>query len=156
MKSEVAQAAKLIQSALKVAFPGMRFSVRSKSYSGGNSVTVSWTNGPAVEAVEAIANKFEAGTFDGMTDMYNYNHDRKGPCAKFVFTSRTIDDSLSARVLADLKAKFSDKTPEGELMNIRYRILRNSDLCGGYAGIRSVDGFPGFAVIPAALASEVR
>lgn len=62
-----------IRADLKKYFPGIKFSVKSKTYAGGNSVYVSWTNGPTVKSVEEIINKYEGGSFDGMTDCYNYN-----------------------------------------------------------------------------------
>jgi len=43
----VAETAKLVRAALKAAFPGITFSVRSKSYSMGASISVRWTDGPA-------------------------------------------------------------------------------------------------------------
>lgn len=39
----VAEVAKLVRRSLNEAFPGVKFSVRSKSYSGGASIRVKWT-----------------------------------------------------------------------------------------------------------------
>lgn len=61
-------AAKNIRIHLKRAFPGVKFSVRS----GGNATRVGWTDGPTVADVEAITGMYEAGSFDSMTDCYNY------------------------------------------------------------------------------------
>lgn len=72
-KTSAAQAAANLRTELKAAFPGVKFSVKSSSYSGGNSVDVSWVDGPSDEAVEAIANNYQAGDFDGMDDCYHYN-----------------------------------------------------------------------------------
>lgn len=70
-----AETAKLIRQALKQAFPeyGSRFfGVRSKTYSGGASIRVNWTDGPTTEAVDAVVARFAGGGFDGMIDMaYN-------------------------------------------------------------------------------------
>jgi hypothetical protein len=65
-------AAKNIRIELKRAFPKVKFSVRSEYYSGGNSVDVDWTDGPTTKQVDAIINKYQEGSFDGMTDCYNY------------------------------------------------------------------------------------
>ena len=54
-----AESAKLIRAALKENFPGVKFSVRSKSYSGGGSARVSWTDGPPRKAVKAITQDFQ-------------------------------------------------------------------------------------------------
>jgi Large polyvalent protein associated domain 29 len=48
-----ADTAKLIRAALKKTFLRVKFSVRSKTYSGGASVTVHWTDGPTAKQVDA-------------------------------------------------------------------------------------------------------
>lgn len=69
------ETAKLIRKALKAAFPGQKFSVRSSSYAGGSSIRVNWTDGPTKRQVEAICGNFEGKGFDGMIDMqYYYSH----------------------------------------------------------------------------------
>lgn len=151
--SEVAQAAKLIRAELTKAFPGAKFSIRSESFSMGNAVRISWTDGPAFEAVDAIAQGFTSGSFDGMTDCYNYDRNRKGPTAKYVTCTRRTSDELRAKCVADLRAMFAVEPRDG-FETLAYRILRKADLGGGYAGVRSVDEFPGFEVISAATVSE--
>ena len=64
-----AETAKLARAALKCAFPGVKFSVRSKTYSGGASIDVGWTDGPTTKMVEAVAKQFQGGDFDGMIDL---------------------------------------------------------------------------------------
>lgn len=64
-----AETAKKIRRELKNKFPGVKFSVTSKSYSLGSSVYVSWSDGPGREEVCTVTNRFESSTFDGMTDM---------------------------------------------------------------------------------------
>ncbi len=64
-----ADTAKLVRAALKRSFPDTCFSVRSKTYSGGASINVSWTDGPACKLVERIAGQFAGGRFDGMIDI---------------------------------------------------------------------------------------
>jgi hypothetical protein len=68
-------AAENIRRELKRRFPGVKFSVTSESYAGGNSVDVRWTDGPTAKEVEAVANRHAAGSFDGMTDLYEYDRD---------------------------------------------------------------------------------
>lgn len=67
------QAAANIRAELKKAFPGIKFSVRSKLFSGGDSIDVNWTDGPLISQVEAIAGRYSAGSFDGMQDLYEYS-----------------------------------------------------------------------------------
>jgi hypothetical protein len=64
-----AATAKLVRAALKKAFPGIKFSVRSDVYSGGASIRVKWTDGPSNKAVKAVAGVYAGGGFDGMIDM---------------------------------------------------------------------------------------
>ena len=61
-----AETAKLVRTALRESFPGVKFSVRAKTYSGGASISVWWTDGPMRADVEAVARQFEAADFDGM------------------------------------------------------------------------------------------
>lgn len=63
-----AETAKFICAALKTAFPGVKFSVRSDTYSLGASIYVRWAGGPTETAVRAIVNPFQGSDFDGMTD----------------------------------------------------------------------------------------
>jgi len=51
--------AKLIRKELATAFPGVTFRVKTDRFSGGSSVDVFWTDGPASEKVESTAGKYE-------------------------------------------------------------------------------------------------
>lgn len=64
--------AKLMRSALKAKFPGIKFSVRGSKYSGGSSITVSWTDGPTEDLVNELVKAFAGSGFDGMSD-YKYS-----------------------------------------------------------------------------------
>ena len=55
----------LVRAALKKAFPGVKFSVRS-DYSG---IDVSWVDGPRCREVNEIIGQFSFGGFDGSIDM---------------------------------------------------------------------------------------
>ncbi len=70
-----AETAKLVRLALVKNFPSYKFSVRSKTYSGGASIDVSWTDGPTTEAVDKIVGVFEGARFDPMCDLkYGAEH----------------------------------------------------------------------------------
>jgi hypothetical protein len=69
----VSETSKLIRAALKKAFPGVKFSVRSSKYAGGASVNVDWVDGPCDKAVSLVTGQFSGGGFDGMIDL-KYNH----------------------------------------------------------------------------------
>lgn len=93
------RAAENIRRELKAAFPGVAFSVKTKSFSGGNDINISWTDGPTTEEVREITSKYKEGSFDGMVDMYNYHKDRDDLIggAEYVFENRHISDEACAR-----------------------------------------------------------
>jgi hypothetical protein len=64
--------AQLIRKALKVAFPGIKFSVTSDTFAGGSSVHVGYTDGPTWREVETITGQFKSGHFNSMEDIYEY------------------------------------------------------------------------------------
>lgn len=64
-----AATAKLVRLALKKAFPGAAFSVRSKTYAGGASIGIGWTDGPCGAAVETVSGPFSGAQFDGSIDL---------------------------------------------------------------------------------------
>ena len=91
-----------LKTELTRAFPGIRFSVKSESYSGGSSLRVSWQFGPTTAQVQPFADKYKEGSFDGMTDSYHHNHENVWPSvfggACHVFTSRTWPDDFYGEV----------------------------------------------------------
>lgn len=61
--------AKLLRKVLKAKFPRTKFSVKSKIYSGGASITVGWLDGPTAKLVESVTSAYAGGGFDGMIDL---------------------------------------------------------------------------------------
>lgn len=106
-------AARNIRRELKDQFPGVKFSVRSRGYSGGNDIRVAWTDGPTVTAVQSITNKYEEGSFDGMTDCYNYDNRNSWVevfgGTKYLFTERSYSDAHIQKALDNI-GKIDDKT----------------------------------------------
>lgn len=95
-------ASKNLKKELSLAFPSVKFSVRMPHH---GSITIYWVNGPTTKQVDAIADKYESGSFDGMTDSYSYDHSAYGDAvsavlgrSQYISTSR----SLSARFLRDV------------------------------------------------------
>lgn len=71
----VADTAKILRKRLKAEFPNVKFSVRSKSYAGGASISVNWTDGPLTADVASITNQYQGAGFDGMIDLkYQREH----------------------------------------------------------------------------------
>lgn len=101
-------AGKNIRIELKRAFPAVKFSVR-KDYYG--TLRVSWIDGPTVEAVEEITGKHEEGSFDGMTDCYEYNDNRLWPRvfggAKYIFATREYSPVAVAAAIDQVFVDYS-------------------------------------------------
>uniref|UniRef100_A0A6M3LPK1 Large polyvalent protein associated domain-containing protein n=1 Tax=viral metagenome TaxID=1070528 RepID=A0A6M3LPK1_9ZZZZ len=97
-----ATAAALIKKILKKEYPHIKFSVRSDNFSMGNSVDVSWTDGIPTSAIDGFLRQFEQGTFDGMTDCYNYDNTADRPQAKYVHSNRHISESIRLQAEKDL------------------------------------------------------
>lgn len=104
-------ASKEIKQTLRKIWPNVKFSVKSKSYSGGCSINVDWDMGPTSKQVEQIVNKYQYGSFDGMTDSYNYDSTlvmtqddqiKVLGGAKYVFCNRRIPQELQERIMRDI------------------------------------------------------
>ena len=158
----VADTAKLVRKALKANFPGVKFSVRSKSYSGGASIDVDWAFGPVPEEVEKVAGRYAGADFDGMQDLMTY-HDEEGVDengkmqrvhygADFIFCHRgygkTWEDNskfweVYLKDLAELLG-LTNWDPDARvhtngtlrLRELGYQILNRSPLPNGYQGVK--------------------
>lgn len=79
---------------------GIKARVRASSYAGGSSVNVKILDDvlPAtLEQIEAFANRYQYGHFDGMTDCYEYsNRNEELPQVKFVFVECRYSDAIRA------------------------------------------------------------
>lgn len=114
--SEPAHSAKVLKGHLQKFFPGVKFSATSDTFSMGCSINVSYTDGPLLEEVEAIANLFQYGRFDAMQDL-SYSVDVHVPgCrgAKYVSVNREMSNELSAALLPILKENFVPKWDKGD------------------------------------------
>ena len=104
--TEAAQAAALIRAELKKAFPGTKFAIRSRNFAGGDAVDVDWTDGPTRDQVEAITGKYNAGSFDGMIDLYTYGPKKDHATAKYVQTQRSMSKDALRAVVAEINAQW--------------------------------------------------
>ena len=73
--------ASIIKQYVKKFFPEVKVWSKSQTYSGGSSVNVSLSNsdGSSIhqniyEQISEFSNKFKAGSFNGMEDIYEYNN----------------------------------------------------------------------------------
>jgi hypothetical protein len=111
-----AETAKLVRAALKEAFPGVKFSVKSSVYAGGASITVAYTDGPTYEQVKGVVGMFEGSYFDGMTDYKGSNYSsldgeevRFG--ADFIFVNRRFSVALLTNLVANACKYYGYATP---------------------------------------------
>lgn len=98
-------AAKNIRIELKKAWPKIKFSVRS-DYS---SININWLDGPTERQVETIVNRYEAGSFDGMEDIYRYSESAFNDVfgsVQYVFTRRENSDGELLRAFDVLKKRY--------------------------------------------------
>jgi len=123
-KSRSANCATAIREELKKEFAGVKFSVKSSNFSGGDSVDITWENGPIVQDVESITRKYQYGRFDGMTDMYEYSNTREDlPQSKYIQTRREISEEVNNIIFEALRPHFSEDTPDYEVKQYSYRII---------------------------------
>ena len=129
-------AAKNIRRQLKAAFPAVRFSVTSDC----NSINIRWEDGPTNDQVEDITSRYKAGHFDGMTDCYEYNHDRAWPFgdAKYIFGNRSYGPGTRERLTELGQAYFGDQDRAWELDELIRRVFAASEIPAGHqlTGIR--------------------
>lgn len=106
-----AETAKLVRKALKESFPDAKFSVRGKTYSGGASISVGWTDGPNIKQVETITCRFVASYFDGAIDYkgsiyHMMNGETVSFGADFIHTQRAASDDAVERAIDQVFRKF--------------------------------------------------
>jgi len=101
---------KNLKQELKDAYPKTKFSVRASSFSGGDSIDVSWTDGPTTEEVEKISDKYQHGNFNGMIDLYEYSKTNVWPSvfggAKFVMTARRDSNEAYLKAVAEVEKEW--------------------------------------------------
>jgi len=98
-------AAKNIRKELKQ-FKGVKFSVRNRHY---GSVDVNWTDGPTLEKVKAIINKYKDGYFNSMQDIYEYSASPFNTVfgsAQYPSGQRSYSDAMVGKVISDYDLKF--------------------------------------------------
>ena len=112
-KSSQARAASCIRRDLKEKFPQVKFAVRSSSYAGGDSVDVSWTDGPTYDDINSLVKKYQ----------YEYTNTRDDiPQSKYVQCQRTLSDEVQAKTWERLKATQAgceNATPDSWIENAK-------------------------------------
>lgn len=120
------------------AFPGVKFSIKSSRFSMGDSITVSWVDGPCTSQVDEIIDRYSAGSFDGMTDCYEYRGDRCWPQAfgdaKYVHSKRDMSDAAIGKAIRLARSKYGNEAIGEECTVEAYRkgALWNKPAPGGW------------------------
>lgn len=114
-----AEAAKLIRKQLKIAFPETKFRVRTRRYSGGSTIDITWMDGPTESQVRYYVDRFEGSTFDGMTDskdpryLYLIDGTRIHYGCDFVHTHRIYSRAMVEQAIRACADRFGwDELPE--------------------------------------------
>jgi hypothetical protein len=109
MKTEAARAAAMIRSLLKQKYPDVKFSVTSDNYTGGNSIRIRYTDAMPREEIENLTAEFQAGNFDGMQDLYEYNNTRDDiPQTKYLFVTRYMSAEAKEEIIHKIKTTYAD------------------------------------------------
>lgn len=152
-----ARASANIKRELAATFPGVAFSVRSESFSMGNSVDIAWTDGPASAEVEKVTSKYQYGDFDGMTDSYNYDHSAESEAvgewlgrSKYVHCHRRESEGSRERIKGLLLAAGYNHDDNGthhwQVDNVAYRLWAATTFPrgGSLVGVEHCDDFEGW------------
>ena len=92
--------AREIRKELKAKFKGVKFSVRTKKYSGGSSISVSWVDFPTVEEVEKITNKYKKVRYD------EYTGEILSGGNTFINTYNSWSDDMESKIKENLILKY--------------------------------------------------
>lgn len=128
-----AETAKLVRVALKEAFPDVKFGVRAKTYSGGASMTITWTDGPNNAQVEAIAKRFKGAYFDGSIDYkgsvyHMVNGEQVSFGADFIHCTRSYTDAMVQRAIDRVFSRFAGNFTEAGIQKPTVEQYRNGNL----------------------------
>lgn len=96
---------------LKKKFPGTKFSVRYKSFSGGEEYFVTWVDGPTRDDVEEVINKYQDHHSDYSGDYWDYDpsvFNNLFGGVKYVMSQRDI----SKETLNIINEEYKDLTEE--------------------------------------------
>ena len=132
-KNRYALGAANIRRELSRKWPSVKFSVRSKSFSMGDSIDVSWTDGPSGEEVDKIISKYNTSTFDAYQDLSigcsdGFNDMFGG--SKYVRGSRDYSPEIEKQV-RDLVEANRDNINEFERDQEAWRYLQDTSLLEG-------------------------
>lgn len=102
-----AHCAQLIRKDLKFSFPNIKFKVKTKSYSGGESVSIYYEDGITEKHINDVVSKYQRGNFNGMLDYYEMNNFRNDiPQVKHIFIKRNMSEKTKNLLAKELSEGF--------------------------------------------------
>ena len=111
-KTEAALAAGQIKRILTGVYGNNKFSVKSKSYSGGDHVRVEYTDLVPAHFVEGLISMYEYGSFDSYNDIYVCNNViRAIPQTKYHFVERSISEAFAKAIVGEILKRYSGILP---------------------------------------------
>ncbi len=128
------EVAKTLYRVLKRHFAAQKFYVCTERYSGGSSIDVARTDGPAVAQVEPFFEPYRGADFDGMRDLKIYRavvvdddgqFERVCYGADFIVREREASGEAHAQLLAWLSEELGESIEELKLYRASY--LRERD-----------------------------
>jgi hypothetical protein len=120
---DVTVKAKLIRALLKQKFSGVDFRVKTSRYSMGESIHVYWTDGPALDKVEPLLQKYEDLNTDPSTGEILCGGN------SHVFAERSILPETQKKIDAAVRAKFGQdlKDWDNTFSSQRWKTSRSTD-----------------------------
>jgi hypothetical protein len=107
-QTTAAKAAREIRKELKANFPNVKFSVKSKNYSSGNSIDVTYTDAITRDKVAAIVDKYQYGSFNGMEAIYeNTNVNEDIPQVRHTFVNREMSEATGEHILNYIRNNYN-------------------------------------------------
>lgn len=108
-----AKTATLVRQALRESFPGIKFAVKSHTYSMGATINVSWDDGPTELEVEQVTRHFHAGRYGDYDDakksvIHIFDGEEVHWGSDRVHVSRYHSDAVVAEVIDALYSQHKD------------------------------------------------
>lgn len=102
--TDTKQTAVAIRSALRQAFPGVKFSVRMATGTGHGWISVCWTDGPTSAQVDQVTQAYESSRWSGMDERYVTTSNSQWSCCGVTHGRRISPEwrsEMAARIERD-------------------------------------------------------
>jgi hypothetical protein len=138
------ETAKFIRKHLKETYPTIKFSVKCASYSGGATLKIRWTDGPSLEQMEAVQERFRSGSrvhdpysdYGGYTT--SYTHTIKGELVQYETCTVSGVPDLQRDYTQEFIEQFADTYAQDN--GLRYTGSRFSEWSGFTPEFESLTG----------------